>query len=277
LESAKAGAYYWNDAVHPEVHADLLYSIDAKANNELKKYGFCSAITHINDGVFQGTGALVGLGNETVHQQILVAKAAQFVSFNKGVSRQTYPSSQMGSIALIRQVYYDARWYETADKSSVNFSLEELNQSKQLPSLFYTEDKWEIMRAAKIAKEFNITFSYVGSGNEYMALDELKNLGSTVILPLNFPAAYDVKDPYVNRQIPLGDLKHWELAPSNPYFLQENSIPFCFTTTGLKSSDDFWKNIRKAIERGLTLEKAIAALTTNPAALLKAEGTLGTL
>jgi dihydroorotase-like cyclic amidohydrolase len=69
LESAKAGAYYWNDAVHPEVHADLLYSIDAKANNELKKYGFCSAITHINDGVFQGTGALVGLGNETVHQQ----------------------------------------------------------------------------------------------------------------------------------------------------------------------------------------------------------------
>ncbi len=277
LESAKAGAYYWNDAVHPEVQADALFSIDSKANNELKKYGFCSAITHINDGIFQGTGSLVGLGNESVHQQILSAKAAQFISFNKGVSHQTYPSSQMGSIALIRQVYYDALWYETSEKTPINLSLEAIISSKETPSIFYTDDKWEILRAAKIGKEFGKTFSFIGSGNEYMALDELKKLGSTIVLPLNFPAAYDVKDPYVNRQIPLSDLKHWELAPSNPYFLQENNIPFCFTSSGLKSSDDFWKNMRKAMERGLTMDKALEALTTNPAKILKVENTLGTL
>ncbi len=277
LESAKPGAYYWNDAVHPEIEANSLYSIDAKANNELKKFGFCSAITHVNDGIFQGSGALVGLGNEAVHNQILTAKAAQFLSFNKGVSHQTYPSSQMGSIALIRQVYCDAKWYETSDKSTLNLSLDALNQSKNLPSFFYTEDKWEIFRAAKIAKEFGLNYAFFGSGNEYMALDELKKLGSTIILPLNFPAAYDVKDPYVNREIPLSDLKHWELAPSNPYFLQENGIPFCFTMTGLKNGDEFWKNIRKAMERGLTAEKALEALTVNPAKLAHAEQFLGTL
>ena len=34
------------------------------------------------------------------------------LSFDKGSSRQSYPTSLAGSIALLRQFYLDADWYE---------------------------------------------------------------------------------------------------------------------------------------------------------------------
>jgi imidazolonepropionase-like amidohydrolase len=277
LESNKKGAYYWNEAIHPESHASELYEIDSKANEELLKLGFGFALTHVQDGIMRGTGALVSLGNENSNKQLVSPYAAQVISFEKGVSKQTYPSSQMGSIALIRQALYDLKWYVNATEKEVNISLEELNKHKELPYLFKTNDKWEIFRAKKIADEFGYRFNYLGSGNEYMALNELKNFKDFIVLPINFPEPFEVKDPYVARQIPLSDLKHWELAPSNPHAMKSANVPFCFTSLGQKNYDGFWKNIRKTIDRGLTPQDALAALTLNAAKMLKLEGQLGSL
>lgn len=278
LESSKNGAYYWNEAIHPEVNAGKLYQIDSKANEELIKMGFGLAVTHIQDGIARGTGALVSLGSENSNKQIIRSEAAQFYSFSKGISKQTYPSSQMGSIALLRQTFYDLNWYKQQKaRSETNLSLEELERQLTLPFLFQTTDKWEILRAGKIAKEFNLKFNYLGSGNEYMAIDQLRYSTDFIVLPINFPEPYDVKDPYVARQIPLSDLKHWELAPSNPYILVQNNVPICFTSTGQKNADGFWKNLRKAMERGLSVKDALAALTTEPARMLQIENEFGSL
>ena len=89
-----------------------------------------------------------------------------------------------------------------------------------MPSLFKVNDKWEILRAEKIATEFELKMNYIGSGNEYAALSSLKSVKGALIIPLNFPEAYNVKDPYLSRQIPLSDMKHWELAASNPSLLK---------------------------------------------------------
>lgn len=278
LESSKKGAYYWNEAIHPEVNAGKLYQIDSKANEELIKMGFGLAVTHIQDGIARGTGALVSLGSENSNKQIIRSEAAQFYSFSKGISKQTYPSSQMGSIALLRQTFYDLKWYmQDGTTSETNLSLDELEQHLSLPFLFQTSDKWEIIRAGKIAKEFNYKFNYLGSGNEYMAINQLRYSTDYIVLPINFPEPYDVKDPYVARQIPLSDLKHWELAPSNPYILIQNNVPICFTSTGQKNAESFWKNIKKAMERGLSEKDALAALTIEPARLLQIEKEFGTL
>lgn len=277
LESNKKGAYYWNEAIHPESHAGEVYEIDAKVNEELIKLGFGFALTHVQDGIMRGTGALVSLGSDNSNKQLVSPYAAQVLSFEKGVSKQTYPSSQMGSIALMRQAFYDLKWYENAKEKEINISLEELKKHKELPYLFKTNDKWEIFRAKKIADEFGLQFNYLGSGNEYMAINELKNFKDFIILPINFPEPFDVKDPYVARQIPLSDLKHWELAPSNPHAMKSSNVPFCITSMGQKNSDGFWKNIRKTIERGLTPQDALAALTINAAKMLKMEDQLGSL
>lgn len=277
LNSLKKGAYYWNESIHPEVHAVESYAPDVKAIADFHKMGIGFALTHIPDGIAQGTGTFVSLSTSNVHKHVLNGKAAQFFSFEKGISRQTYPSSQMGSIALLKQAFHDMEWYMLSKPAERNMSLEELSQSKTLPAFMHTDDKWEILRAQKIANEFNLTMHYFGSGNEYAAVDALKKTNRTVVLPIHFPEAFDVKDPYVARQIPLSELKHWELAPSNPSILLEHGVKIALSSFGQKSPEAFWKNLRKAISYGLSESDALRSLTIEPAQLLHLENEIGTL
>lgn len=277
LESLKSGSYYWNESIHPEIDASQNYTIDEKASKPYLDAGFGFVFTHQKDGIAQGQGTLVSLARSEFYKPNLNMGSGSFYSFKKGVSNQTYPSSQMGSIALLRQALYDAKWYESNAQADRNLSLEALNQQWNAPSFFYTDDKWEILRAAKIAQEFNRTFAYIGSGNEYGITDELKGLSSTIILPINFPKAYDVTDPYVARQIPLSDLKHWEMAPYNPSILTESGIPISITMDGHATAKAFWEHLRQAVQHGLSVEDAIEALTLNPAKLIQAEDKIGSL
>lgn len=277
MESAKSGSYYWNEAIHPEVDASHGYSSDEKANAIYIESGFGFAFTHQKDGIAQGLGSLVSLAASDLYKPTLNFGSGSFYSFSKGVSRQSYPSSQMGSIALLRQALYDARWYKATSQTERNLSLEALNAQWDATSFFYTDDKWEILRAAKIAKEFNRTFSFIGSGDEYGIVEQLKELNSAIILPINFPKAYDVTDPYVARQIPLSDLKQWEMAPYNPSILVKNGISICISMEGHKTSKEFWEHLRIAIQHGLSSSDALNALTMNPAELLGIESKVGSL
>ncbi|TAE19953.1 MAG: amidohydrolase, partial [Bacteroidetes bacterium] len=72
-------------------------------------------------------------------------------------------------------------------------------------------------------------------------------------------------------------MKHWELAPTNPAQLVKAGIPVAFTMAGLKNKGDFWANLRKAIQYGLSETEALKALTYTPAKLVKAEKMLGNL
>lgn len=275
LETSKDGAYYWNESVHPEVNANELYKYDEKGAKAYVKNGFGFVMTRQNDGVIQGSGALVAVGNEEKSQFAKEHKSA-FFSFRKGISRQTYPSSQMGCIALMRQAIYDAKWY-AENKTELNLSLEALNKQLQFPQFFHTIEKYEILRAEKVAREHDLNFNYIGSGNEYEILPEIENLKGAIICPLNFPEAYDVSDPYVVRQIPLSDLKHWEMAPKNPALLEKSGLTICITSAGLEKPEQFWENLRTAISNGLTPEAALKALTINPAKTIHAEDEIGTL
>ncbi len=277
LESSKDGAYYWNEAIHPEISAEELYKFDQKSSEELIKMGFGLALTHQSDGIVQGTGALVSLVTDDKYEQLVKGKCAQFFSFEKGVSRQTYPSSQMGSIALLRQALYDLNWYRSAQPAERDLSLEAWKSTVELPVLFATKDKWEITRAAKIAREFGMSFNYVGSGNEYQSLKSLKEINGYIVLPVNFPEPYEVKDPFLARQIPLSDLKHWELAPSNPYLLKKAGASICISSAGQKNPEAFWKNVKKCMERGLSWQEVLASLTSEPAKMIRAEEELGSL
>jgi len=277
LESSKKGSYYWNEAIHPEIEAASMFEIDTKANDNLNKMGFGFAISHLQDGIVRGSGALVGLGNSSANKQMIQSQVAQFYSFSKGSSSQNYPSSLMGSIALLKQALYDLKYYSENKNAEHSISLEKWKQNQQLPVFFKVDDKWDVLRAAKIATELNQKFYFVGSGNEYIAINEIKKINSPLVVPINFPEAYDVKDPYLARQIPLSDLKNWELAPSNPKILADNKIPFCISSFGSKSPELFWKNLQKAISRGLSVSDALNALTLYPAKLIGSDNTIGSL
>ena len=79
----------------------------------------------------------------------------------------------------------------------------------------------------------------------------MKSYDFSIILPLNFPLKYEIKNPEESDIITLSKLKHWETAPFNPRILSENSIEFCFTMSDLEDPKDFINNLRKTIEKGL--------------------------
>lgn len=277
LSSVK-GAYGWNQAVRAEFEGHLNFQANPKAAEELRKLGFGSVLSVHKDGIFRGTSPFVLLGNEKENELILRDRAAANLSFSKGTSTQDYPTSLMGAIALIRQSYYDAQWYSKGGYlQEYNISLDAITKQASLPQIFDAGDKQDQLRADKIAGEFGLKFILKGIGNEYERLEELKNIRCQLIVPLNFPDAIDLTDPYDALNASLHDLKHWELAPYNASMLQKAGIQFSITASDLKNKNDFWKNLRKAVENGLSESEALKALTITPAQQLKMDHLIGSL
>ncbi len=275
----KRAGYYWNEHVRPEQKVIQSFKFDKKKAEELRKLGFGTVNTHLQDGIFRGTGALVTLNSKVSDNfRILDQQSAQYLSFKKSKqSAQIYPSSLMGSIALIQQVYLDEQWYSQGLSKVNDLSLEALKQQKNLVQIFAAGNKGNVLRAHKIGQEFGIDYTILGGGDEYEIIDQIKATQSNFILPINFPKAYDVENTTESHYIQLGDMRDWNQAPTNPKVFQENNISFALTTFGHKKLSDFKTHLNKARAYGLTDTQALAALTTKPAQFIKKSNTLGTL
>jgi imidazolonepropionase-like amidohydrolase len=276
---ASRTGYYWNDHVMPENNAIDKFSYDSKTAKELINAGFGIVNTHIQDGIVRGTGTLVALNNEDGNEmRVLDANSAQYLSFSKSVlSNQSYPSSIMGSMALVRQMYLDADWYAKGNSKTKDLSLEALNKNKGLVQIFEAGSRADDLRADKVGDENGIQYVILGGGDEYERISEIKATNASFILPIDFPDAYDVENTFLSSVLSLGDMKAWNQKPSNPKILADNNVNFALTTFKLKSPKEFKSNLMKAIKYGLTKEKALEALTTVPAKLLGKSNTIGTL
>ena len=263
--------YYWNDHIRTEINAFEKFKFDDRKAKELTESGFGTVGTHHHDGIARGTGMVVTLntqGNDS--ERILQQKATQHYSFSRSAEfNQSYPSSVMGMMALLRQMYHDAAWYEKGNAQTKDLALEALITNKNLPSIFETKDKLHNLRADQVGDKFNIQYIIVGSGYEYENIKDIKATNATYILPLNFPDAFDVSNPYQAAYVSLQDMRRWNQAPANPKIMAENNIAFAFTTLDLKSPKDILARIQKAIEYGLSPEKALEALTSVPAQILR--------
>lgn len=275
--SEKRGAYNWNQAITPELKARDIFSPDEAKAAELRSAGFGAALVHVQDGIARGSSALVSLAKSSPHEAILKGEVAAHYSFSKGKSTQSYPSSLTGTISLLRQTHYDAIWYKNPDKKEYNISLEAWNRLQGLPQFFEVNDKLDVLRADKLGDEFGIQYIIKSGGNDYQRLSEIKATNAPLILPVNFPDAYDVENPLDAHMVSINDLKHWELAPSNPGAVSKAGIPFALTSHGLKQKSDLLANIRKAILHGLDKKEALKALTFTPARLLGMEQEIGSL
>lgn len=277
LESSKQGPYYWNESIHPEVQSLDFYQFNAKEESKLSDKGFTFSVPHVTDGIARGTAPLIALGKVPHHEKVLSGNAAAFFSLHKGNSKQTYPSSQMGAIALLKQAIIDAKWYASSSDNSENVSLEHLSKQLQQKLFFTAEDKLEVLRISKISKEFGLETAIVCGGDEYQQIEAIKAGGHSYILPLKFPEAFDVVNPFIAKEIPLRLLKHWEMAPANPAIFYAEEIPFAFTSSGIEKAKDFWAAIHKTIEKGLPWKKALDALTCVPSRILGMDNEIGSL
>ncbi|HEY0896691.1 MAG TPA: amidohydrolase family protein, partial [Sphingobacteriaceae bacterium] len=274
--STKKGAYGWNEAIRPEMNVKTVFSTDPKEAEDLKKLGFGTVHSVIRDGIARGTSLVATLTDEKENRAVISDEAAANYSFSKGTAATDYPQSLMGSIALLRQTYYDADWYKK-QKSEYNISLEEFNRIQALPQIFEAEDVLDILRADKVGDEFGKQYIFKTGGNEFQRIRDIKATGGSLIVPVNFPKPFDVEDPAEAANVTYAQMKFWELAPTNPAALEKAGVRFAITASNLENTRDFWTNLRKAIEYGLSEKQALRALTEVPADLLGVSGKVGTL
>ena len=273
----RAGAWNANDAIRGDQSAAELFVVKAEEAEKWRKAGYGALLTHPHDGIMRGTGAWVSTAEGPEGTVVLMPDASTHYSFDKGSSRQDYPSSLMGSIALLRQTLYDLQWYaqQAAIGKAHDQVLDAVQRTASLPKMFETPRKYDVLRVASMAKEFGFPFIATGTGEEYQYIQEIKATGAALLLPLSFPEPLDVQDPFDAREASLTAMLHWEMAPANPAIVHRAGVPFAITGKGLKSPDELLPRMRTAVERGLPAGAALEALTLAPARLFGADQWMG--
>jgi imidazolonepropionase-like amidohydrolase len=277
IQTRTKGPYNGNQAIKSEYNAISEFGIDSKTAEKFRAAGFGSVLTFRADGLARGTSAVVTVGEDRDNVMVLKDKAAAHYSFNRGTSRQSYPVSLMGYIALLRQTYLDAEWYSKQPKSFRDLSLEAWTASQNLPQIFEAGSWINDLRADKLGDEFGKQYIIRGGGDEYQRIAEVKATNAPLIIGVNFPEPYDVEDPFDADRTTLTEMKHWELAPTNPAALEKAGIEFAITSDRLKERTDLLKNVKKAIQYGLSETAALKSLTETPAKLLGLQSKIGSL
>lgn len=263
--------YYWNDHIRPEQNALDYFEFDKKKAKELLNIGFGVVNTHLNDGIVRGSGSLIALSLKgTNSERIISKKSGQYLSFERSIqTNQAYPTSIMGSIALLRQLYHDAAWYKKGNIKNTDLAIEAFNSNSNLTQIISAGSRDNAIRADKIADQFDIQYVILGGGDEFERIKAIKKTNATFIIPINFPKPYDVENKFLADKLELESMREWNQSPTNPFVLTKNDVPFALTTYKSKSTKEFKSNLLEAISHGLKKSDAIKALTSIPAQILR--------
>lgn len=289
--SNSLGAPYWNDTITPQLDMATNYKNSSSLNTSYRSQGFTTRLAIPTAGIFRGNSAVVICGTGSNDRVVLRQNVFQHIHLTvpNGRGRTAYPNSPMGAVALARQALLDAQWYAKAwnafnngqatDRPERNDALAALQPliSQKQTALFVTGDEQYFLRADRFSREFNLSAIMLGSGKEYQRLDAIKQTARSVIIPLAFPKAPNVGSIESARAVALKTLMHWDIAPENPGRVANAGIPIMLTSHGLNKRSDFLKNLRRAVQRGLDPEQALAALTTQPATTLGITNLVGTV
>jgi imidazolonepropionase-like amidohydrolase len=286
--------------VHAEERVLDTLTIPDRVTEAYRRTGIAVAAVAPQNGILRGKGAIVSLADGPVGGRIVREEYGQFVSleppridfsdFTAALARLTYPGSKMGAVALVRQSFLDALWWRDAEAAytkrpsgqarpryvAANAALLPAAEGKETV-VFEASDVLSLLRAGRIAKEFKLKARYVGAGDEYRLRDEVVALSPDLVLRVDFAKPDKLENDDEWMDVPLDRLRQFDRAPSNPKWLKDAGLTFSFTPFGLDDPEDFGKQVRQAMARGLSKDDALAAATTIPASQLGLGGSLGTL
>lgn len=252
------------------------------------KAGIGTALLAPDKGVARGTGTLAVLAPGEAARRTIRARASQHFAFEHYAG--AYPSSMMGSIAFLRQAFLDrdrqrasvdlfARRPGGLSAPRIEPEIAALVEAQReaLAAEFDCPSSLDVFRAADLAREGGMPCRALAGWDGWRYATDLKGLPVSLVLRLDFPEPPRVADDDRWEEVTLERLREWHHAPSNPARLHEAGIRFAFTTHGLAEPRQLFERVRKAVDRGLPADQALAALTVVPAEMLGAGSVLGTL
>ena len=275
----------------PQHRAVREFSPRDKTLTSLREIGFTAGVIAPGKGIVRGTSALVALSDENPNDAILKADAFQHIAFETHqTGERAYPGSLMGVIASLRQTFFDTQHYaqDRADyfknpqgrkRPEYNPALEALAPvtEKKMRAMFEPGSALMVNRAGQIARELGIDFCVVSCGQEWRRPDLAKETDAAFIVPLNFPSVPKMPTEADWEQVTLDQLRNWDWAAENAAVLRAQGREVALTTYGLADKKRFRQNLRLSLDRGLSENDALAALTTIPAKLCGVENQLGTV
>ena len=290
-EGAKPGPGYEVSRITPEHRAVRDYSPKEKLLEPLRELGFTAAAVVPGKGIIRGTSALVALSEEDPNEVIIKSDVFQHIAFEpRGGDERAYPDSLMGVIAVVRQSFFDARHYalDYADYEARGHNRERPEFDPALEALKPVVEKkirvsiepgsaLMVDRASRVASELGIDYCIVSCGQEWRRPDLMKPVSATFIVPVDFPLLPKLPSEEDWDQVTLDQLRVWDWAAENPAVLRLQGHDIALTTYGLSEKKKFRQNLRLALDRGLTENDALAALTTTPARLCGVDNLLGTI
>lgn len=284
-----------NPRVHPDWRVVDHLTPATKAVEALREDGFVAVQAVPDSGLLRGTSAIYSLADEGAQRQALREDTAEVLAFeppDDPTDDNSYPESEMGMVALFRQSFSDARWYQDARRANLaayggvhrpplDTGLEALQPvvSGDRPVLFESATLLEDLRISTLEDELHLPHRMtVLSGEEWRHLDWFDALPKADwVLPLKFPEAPKATTPAEWLDVDLLTLRTFRYAPAVPRWLNEDHKTFSLTTHRLEKLSDFPAALQQALDAGLPEEQALAALTTVPARALGVSDRLGTL
>ncbi|MFL6449791.1 MAG: amidohydrolase family protein [Bryobacteraceae bacterium] len=265
--------------------ADMVSPSDSRLES-VRAAGFTSAATYPNRGIFMGQGALINLAGERAGDMIVAQPIGQQVAFRVGAGGmgRSFPSSLMGNISYVRQLYLDLGHYKQAKESHAahvsgvqrpeyDHSLEGLADSPRL--LLPADESQEIDRMITLGKELNVPFLLYGLHEAFKEMDQLKSANVPALVSLKWPEKPKDADP---SEIPnCRDLVIRDQAPAVPSMFAKAGVRFAFYSDGVSTAPELKKAVRKAMDAGLKQEEAIRALTLTPAEIYGVSDRLGSI
>lgn len=283
----------------PEYQAAEHLKLESAKLEELRKAGFVALHVLPDEGLACGQGSLVSTGGQTPREVVMVPSTMTSFCI-RALGGEGYPSTLMGGTAHLRQAFLDARhnakhldlFRESKNaiaRPPVDPTLEILQdvlESKRR-SLFLANTKDHIHRALDFSQEHNLKPILWDASDAHRCLDRLADGKTDLILNLNFgempkiePSSNDkkltadVKDPL---RVQEDRQAKWLDRVKGIAEIQKRGLRFGVSSRALKSPADVLASMRTLIKQGLPKDAALAAVTTNPAAILGVSDRLGTL
>jgi hypothetical protein len=251
--------------------------------------GFTTAVVFPTRGIFAGQGSVIDLlSADRPGEMVVLPSVGQYISVSGGGRGMGggFPNSLMGIIAYIRQVYLDAGHYSLVKEAyardprsmarpAYDRALEGVLESKRI--LLPANRVVEIDRMLRFAAELKQPAILYGGREAYRpeAVALLQKAGAPVLVSLHWPEPQRDPDPELVES--LRTLQTRDQAAAAPGLLQKAGVKFAFYSDGVDAARDLQRDIKKAIDAGLSREDALRALTLTPAEIFGVADRLGSI
>jgi len=264
-------------------------SLSDKRIETWRSGGFTTVVSAPKGGIFPGQAAVLDLAGERAGDLVVKSPVAIPVVFQtSGGFGGGFPSSIMGVLAYVHQVWLDTEWstkaqatYEKNPRSVARprYDRTEAALADALEDhalvLIPANNSVQLRRALELVDRWHVSAALYGGQMAYEVAPEIAAKKLPVLVNLKWPEGEKDADP--EDKPSLRTLQFRDRAPSSAAALAKAGVKFAFYSGGITAPKDALKAAKKSIDAGLAPDAALRALTLSAAEIFGVADRLGSI